>query len=176
MPTDKTKLLEAVHSVATELEPFNEQTTKKWAVRANLPSTKKPAEKLRADKHLGMPLAEKVMHHLWKELPLEGVFYTVVESGELLVDYSDLAPVWLLIQCVDDDQFDMEVVSATDEVLMSLDGQTLEQAMSMVQEMHQAGQMANQKVQVNEGTSEESFFKSKYEALKRVYNEVKPFK
>lgn len=174
--TDKTKLHEAVASIRKELQPLQEADMKKWAVRANLPSTKKPAEKLRADKHLGMPLAEKVMHHLWKELPLEGVSYHVVESGELMADFSDMAPLYLLVQCIDEDTFDLELFDDDNQLQMAFENMPLEQLMAMVQEMHQAGQMANQKVQVNEGTSEESFFKSKYEALKRVYNEVKPFK
>lgn len=173
--TDKTKLHQAVASIRNELQPLQEADMKKWAVRANLP--KKPAEKLQADKHLGMPLAEKVMQHLWKELPLEGVSFHVVPENVLMADFSDLAPVFLLVQCVDEDCFDTEVVSDTDDVELSLDGQNLEQLMAMVQEMHQAAMMARQKTKVNEGkTSEESFFKSKYEALKRVYNEVKPFK
>jgi hypothetical protein len=172
MPIDKQKLHEAVASVRSELQPLQEVDMKKWAVRANLPSIKKPAEKLRSDKHLGMPLAEKVMHHLWKELPLEGVSFHVVSTplaGEntLMADFSDLAPIFLLVRCVDEDRFDTEVVSDKDEMLISLPDQNLEQLMATIKEMHQAGLMVSQRPE-NLEEQRKSFFKTKFDALRRI--------
>lgn len=174
--------MERISDIQKATEPVFEVDMKKWAVRANIPSAKKPASKLHLENHFGIPLAERMMHFLSKELPLEGISFHVVPTqfgGEntLLADFSDLAPVFLLVRCVDEDCFDTEIVSDKDEMLLSLTGQNLRQLMDTVKEMHQAGMKVSQKAQVNEGkTSEESFFKSKYEALKRVYNETQPFK
>lgn len=177
MNFDKQKLKETITEIQKGTAPLFEVDMKKWAVRANLPSANKPIEKLESDKHLGMPLAERVMHHLWRELPLEGVSYHVVESGELLADFSDLAPVFLMVRCIDEDTFDLEVIDDTNQMVLSLEGQNLRQLVDTIREMHQAALMALQRTGLNEGTNrEEEFFKSKYEALKRVCNQAQPFR
>ncbi|MGF2076029.1 hypothetical protein, partial [Enterococcus casseliflavus] len=79
-----------------------------------------------------------------------------------LADFSNLAPVYLFVRCVDEDRFDIEVVSARDEVLMSLDGLNLEQLVNLIQEMHQAGLMVSQRPE-NLEERRKSFFKPKLE-------------